>query len=346
MKKIITSLLILTAINANAQFSAFKPGVVADGVNYALPRTGITMDVTVRKVTYTPGDFARYADRFLHITNVQQTASTEWNINGISLQQCAEPDSLKYFTVKMKDKTVAPMAQLTDDGVIVAINNTVDLPEAKEFKKYTSDNRLDSKKYLTADILAATSIAKMAELTAQEILDIRDSKNAIKRGQVESMPKDGPSLKIVLDELNLQENALMQLFIGYRDTTITTETFKVVPEGDIKDEVVFRFSKKLGFVDADDLAGEPYYISIQNQNTVPQPTELEQKKRKIAGIVYNMPSLANVTLRNATSTIYEKELPFGQFGTIDVLSSTLFGKDSTTKVTFNPLTGGLLHIEK
>ena len=186
----------------------------------------------------------------------------------------------------------------------------------------------------------------MAELTAQEIFDIRESKNAIRRGQVESMPKDGASLKIVLDELDQQENALMQLFVGYRDTTTMSETYSVVPEADLEQDVLFRFSAKLGFVDADDLSGEPYYISIRDQHTVPLPTEAEAKKRKINGIVYNMPSIASVRIFTNSATLYDQDLPFGQFGTIDVLSATLFGKDATTQVTFNPATGALVNISK
>ena len=206
--------------------------------------------------------------------------------------------------------------------------------------------KLDPSPYMTEDILSATSTAKMAELTAQEILDIRESKNAIKRGQVESMPKDGESLKIVLDALDLQERSLMQMFVGYTDTLITSSSYSYLPTGDVDREVLFRFSRKLGFVDADDLAGEPYYLSVADKHTVPLPDEKAAAKRKIVGLVYNMPSLAKVTIETMDRTVYEQELPFAQFGTIDVLSPTLFNKGVTTKLTLNPVTGGILHLEQ
>ncbi len=347
IKKLTTLLFILhSSLYASAQVSEFRPGLVADGVNYALPMTGVRTDITAQKVVYTPGEFAKYADRYLHVQNVPQEASTTWQILNMDVYQYGEPDTLKYFTVKMKDKSVAPMAQLTDNGVLVSINTKVNIPTRSLPKPTATNHKLDGKKHFTAEILAATSTAKMAELAAQEIFDIRESKNAIKRGQVESMPKDGASLKIVLDELDEQENALMQLFVGYRDTSTVSETYSIVPLTDVERYVLFRFSKRLGFVDEDDLAGEPYYISIKDQHTVPMPTELEAKKRKITGIVYNMPSTASVRIFNATSTVYDKDLPFGQFGTVDVLNATLFGKDATTSVTFNPATGALVHIAK
>jgi hypothetical protein len=264
----------------------------------------------------------------------------------MDVYQYGEPDTLKYFTVKMKDKSVAPMAQLTDNGVLVSINTKVNIPTRSLPKPTATNHKLDGKKHFTAEILAATSTAKMAELAAQEIFDIRESKNAIKRGQVESMPQDGASLKIVLDELNRQEEALTQLFTGYADTTFTVRTFSLMPTDDIDRQVLLRFSRKLGFVDADDLAGDPYYISVKNQHSVVLPTESEKAKRKIDGLVYNMPGMAQVTISTMQGSVYERELPFAQFGTIDELSPTLFNKGATTKLTLHPATGGILHLEQ
>lgn len=348
MKRTIhTAILALTFFaGANAQVSEFHPGVAADGVNYYLPRTGIRADVKAIKVTYTPGEFAKYADRYLHIKNVKNTAETTWSLQNITVSPIGEPDTTKCFTVKMKDKSTMPMAQLTEDGVLVAVNTKVDLPSFATNEKTSTAHKLNAKKYMTAEILSATSNAKMAELVAQEIFDIRESKNAIKRGQADNMPKDGPSLKIVLDELDEQEDALTQLFVGYSDTLTVSECCTVVPDSEINKEILFRFSRKLGFVDVDDLAGEPYYISIKDLHTVVLPTEAEKKKRKIMGLVYNMPSNADVSIFSSSATLYNKDIPFGQFGTIDQLAPTLFAKGIATKVTFSHTTGALLHIEQ
>jgi hypothetical protein len=76
------------------------------------------------------------------------------------------------------------------------------------------------------------------------------------------------------------------------------------------------------------------------------PDEKEMAKRKIEGLVYNMPSMANVTISTMQGKVYEQELPFAQFGTIDMLSPTLFNKGATTKLTLHPATGGLQHLEQ
>ncbi len=333
-------------VMAQTQVAEFNPGIAANGVNYTLPKTVLKVDASAVKVVYTPGEFAKYAERYLHISGVEQEPSTQWILESLSVYQEGVPDTSKVFTVKLKDKTVAPMVQLTPSGILVAVNTRADIPEHALPESRTTHHQLDARQYLTEEILSATSTAKMAELTAQEILDIRESKNAIKRGQVESMPQDGASLKIVLDELNRQEEALTQLFVGYADTTFMARSFTVLPAEDVDEDVLFRFSRKLGFVDADDLAGEPYYMSVKDQRTVVLPDEREAAKRKIEGLVYNMPSMANVTISTMRGTVYEQSLPFAQFGTVDVLSPTLFNKGATTKLTMNPATGGIAQLEQ
>ena len=347
-RNIITALAVGLSLCAMAQtqVTEFNPGIAANGVNYMLPKTVLRVDASAVKVVYTAGEFARYADRYLHISGVVAEPATTWTITALSVSQEGVPDTSKVYTVKLKDKTVAPMVQLTPSGILVAVNTHTDIQESVLPEMRSTNHKMDARQYLTEDILSATSTAKMAELTAQEILDIRESKNAIKRGQVESMPKDGASLKIVLDELNRQEEALTQLFIGYSDTTFTAKSFTIIPDEDMEEHVFLRFSRKLGFVDADDLAGDPYYLSVKDKHTVVLPDTKEAAKRKIEGLVYNMPSMADVTISTMQSTLYKQELPFAQFGTIDMLSPTLFNKGATTKLTFYPATGGLQHLEQ
>jgi hypothetical protein len=206
--------------------------------------------------------------------------------------------------------------------------------------------KLNSNEYLTEEILSANSISKMAELTAAEIYDIRESKNAIMKGQVETMPKDGASLKIVIDELEKHEAALMQLFIGYEERGSEIKTFNYIPSEDEENKLLFRHSGKLGFVDNDDLAGNAYMIDVKNLHTTPIVEENPKEKKKLNGVMYNMPSLANVKIYTAQQTYLEKKIPVAQYGNEDILTNTLFNKGATTKVVFNHATGAIEKIEQ
>ena len=97
------------------------------------------------------------------------------------------------------------------------------------------------------------------------------------------MPKDGAALKLMLDNLDEQEQAMMQMFAGTTDRIEKSFTIRIKPEADMKEKVAFRFSKKLGMLDADNLSGEPYYISIINQETLP-PMDPKADVRLLDGI--------------------------------------------------------------
>ena len=337
----------LAFLGANAQVAVFNPAVTADGVNYILPKTELQVKVTAIKTVYTPGEYARYAERYLRLSDARSDAETAWRITSVTATTVGQPDTLKRYTVKVKDKNLLPKVQLTRSGLMMAINTNVDEEsDAKNVEAdYTTNNRLDYRQYFNEEMLSATSSSKLAELIAQEILDIRDSKNQITRGQVDAMPKDGASFQICLDALNLQEKALMQSFVGYTDTMYCTRVYTITPNEDVEKDVLFRFSKKLGYVDADDLSGEPIYVSIKDKHTVTIPTEKEAAKRKLTGLVYNVPSIADVHVASGSATYFSAEMPFAQFGTVDVLGPTLFGKEVTTKVTFDTATGGVKVIE-
>jgi hypothetical protein len=199
---------------------------------------------------------------------------------------------------------------------------------------------------MTEEILLAGSTNKMAELIAREIYNIRESKNSLTRGQADYMPQDGAALKLMLNNLETQEKALTEMFTGFTERTEQTFTFYVEPEKEIKDQVVFRFSNKLGVVKEDNLAGEPIYISVTNENTLPPANEEEKAKKKLEGIIYNIPGKASVTIKGNGKQYVNEEVFLTQFGETEVLIDNLFNKKVNTRVIFNTTTGGIVKIDK
>ena len=86
------------------------------------------------------------------------------------------------------------------------------LPTTKVIK---SDKKtLNGADFKTEEILSAGSTPKMAELTANEIYDIRENRALLTKGQADFMPKDGEQLRLMLANLDQQEEGLLQLFRG------------------------------------------------------------------------------------------------------------------------------------
>ena len=319
-----------------------------EGIVYFLPKTAIEVNFVITKTTYQPGEFSQYANRYLRISNISTQPATRWAIKKIEARPVGIPDSTKAYVVKLKDRSVLSNVELTDEGVIKAINTVAPQTDNGMKEVLEKPRKHESgKKYMTEEILLAGSTAKMAELTAKEIYNIRESKNLILRGQVDAMPKDGASLKLIIDNLDKQETAMMELFTGITDKEDKVYSIKIVPEKDIKDMVITRFSEELGVLQADDLGGEPIYISISCMNPVtPQPVPDNKKKAKIQGAIYNMPGKGNVVINFKHKDVINQEFLFGQFGVTEVLMEGLFNKKNNTKVVFDHTTGGILKIDK
>ena len=200
---------------------------------------------------------------------------------------------------------------------------------------------------MNEETLAAGSTAKMAELTAQDIYEIRESRNLLVRGQADNMPKDGEQLRLMLHQLDIQDRALTSLFIGTYDKDTIQQVFTIDPSESNYREVVFRFSEKLGLVDADDLAGVPYYILIEDLKTVPSPEPVDPKKKQkpVYGIFVNIPGRLRSTVSNAQGFIVANEFPAGQYGNVELLSGALFNKRYTTRLRLNSLSGAIEHLD-
>lgn len=348
IKKGILSIGLLTALTIQAQdVNTYTPGTTEEGVIYYLPKTQLEIKVTAIKKTYTPGELCQYANRYLRLANVSSQPSEYWELKSVTLQTIGVPDPQKAYAIKLKDKSVASQVELTENGIIKAINTTAPQEKiAPQTGLSEKSKRVDPRTFMTEEILLAGSTNKMAELIAREIYNIRESKNSLTRGQADYMPQDGAALKLMLNNLETQEKAMTEMFTGFTEQTEQTFTFNIEPEKEIKDQVVFRFSNKLGVLKENDLAGEPVYLSVTNENTLPPANEEEKAKKKMEGVIYNIPGKALVTISKNGKQVISEEVSLTQFGETEVLVDNLFNKKVNTRVIFNPTTGAIVKIDK
>jgi hypothetical protein len=203
---------------------------------------------------------------------------------------------------------------------------------------------------MNEEILAAGSTAKMAELTAQEIYDLRENRALLIKGQADFMPSDGAQMKMMLDQIELQGNALTSLFTGTVNKDTIETTLTVIPDGALKHQILFRLSQRLGIVDADDLSGEPYYITIEDLSNIPALDEAaaeknKKKKQPESGIYVNVPGRMRSTIERNGNVLSNAEMPAPQFGRVELLSGDLFNKRYTTHLWLNTLTGSVERLE-
>lgn len=352
MKKLILLISVLTTVPCLAQteVNSFFSGT-NEGVTYYLPDTRIEVTVNTACITSTPGEFYRYAERYLRIDNAISSSDSHWEMTGIKVNKAGVPNPQKMYTVKIGNSTASNVT-LNESGIIEAINRKVAISEVEEMQASSSGKKQnDASKYMTSEMLQATSTAKLAELTAKEIYTIRESKLAITRGLAENMPKDGLSMQLVLEELDKQEKALTELFTGRIDTVYQSHTYIIAPTAkcDTTKAVLLRFSRKLGVLDKDNLAGAPIYYNMRDLKSVKIPTAEELGKKKILkkeGICYNIPGKAEFTIHTGSRKLFHDEIPIAQLGVTEILSKTLFNKKNAAKVLFDTATGGIISIEE
>lgn len=320
------------------------------GTTYYLPKTALRFAVTVERTTYTPGQFAMYAFRYMKKNDVGLHPSVTYRVTDIQMTPIGVPDSTKQFTLNLDRKLSITEIDRDESGILLAINakgRQVTMPSA--FVPAQPKALPNPKDFMNEDILSAGSTAKMAELTAKDIYDIRESRAQLSRGQADFMPKDGAQLRIMMDNLDTQEHALLQLFEGttVKDTTETVFTY--VPQQAETRDVLFRFSKQLGITDADDLAGAPYYIMVTPQGNIPADEANDKEKEKEAkdnfGLSVNLPDKIQITLTHDGRIVNTYECYAGQFGKTEFLSAELFGKKNTSHIILNPVSGSIEKIE-
>lgn len=342
---LLISFLAAASTTAQTEVERFVPGSTLEGVAYYLPRTAFRITVIAEKTTIRPGDFHKYADRYLRLQNVPTEEDVQWSLKSITLEPFGKPDKDKAYSIKIKSKTVAPLVGLSRDGILLSINCDADesfLPDLPKPEKGPAPE--NPRSYMTQEILAAGSSAKMAELCAQEIYDIRESKNALIRGEADNTPKDGAQLKLMLEQLDKQASALESLFSGTSQTDTEVFSFFYDPQQETSRDVLFRFSQKLGVLDGDNLAGEPVTISLKIMETIPTTVPSEETAKKRAkmehGVYYNIPARTKINVTYNNQEYVSMETPMAQFGIVEILSSTLFDKKTNTQVTFFQTTGG------
>ena len=341
-------LLPTTLLSAIAIFCA-KAQTAEEAISYYLPKTAIHINLLIEKTTYEPGQFAPYARKYMKLDNVLLTPSTTYRILTTDMYAVAEPDSAKHFKLSLDNKHHIVKAIRSDNGLLLAIN--AEAKGVKPLPTFTPSPQKafpNPKDYMSQDIISATSTAKMAELTANEIYDIRDSRTQLTRGEADFMPKDGAQLKIMMTELDTQEKALLQVFAGTtrKDTTMTPLYF--VPRNETDREWILRFRKHFGLVDADDLSGTPYYISIAKTKSVDNEAEPEadKKDKNDIGLRVNIPAKMEATIFGGNkSQLARKVFTAPQFGKVEALSGELFGKKQSSKLVLDPLNGSILSIE-
>lgn len=334
------------------RFTASKANEYA--LVYSLPTTVLDITIETEHVVEQPGEFANYANRHLSITDAIRRPLNTVTVKSVTVTPRGVADPGNRWQVQFKAGAPVSMS-LTDAGIPLSINTDEvvlpgepKLPVAVDAKPTPLEGDA-ARQAVTLEISRSTSPSKKAELTAQRIFELREQRGELISGNAENMPPDGAALQVALDNLAAQEAALTAMFAGTRKTYTTVRTVTFVPgRNDSTDVVIARISPIDGLVDANDLTGEPLYLtmSVVDKAKLPVNERGEEKKFPKGGVAYVIPGSAEIAIsyggRTLSSTVYD----LAQLGVVFGIDPALFAdRKAPYFVQFSPVTGAIVRLD-
>ena len=324
------------------------PNKLEDGQKVV--RIGSTGNTETRYSSYEPRGYYRraHAERMVYSFEVKENSTLLTVQFAAFLEDPDDPSQPAQAGAHIADErpTTSVSVTLKKNGT-----NQIVKPVCSEYEASLNNSQLDlgivGKE--CNNYARNSSPARYKDWTTN-VYDLRENRNLLIKGQADFMPKDGEQLRLMLAQLQRQDEALTSLFAGTVSRDTTERTFFVCPAKPADTQVLFRFSRLRGLVDADDLSGEPFYITVQDLKTVPTlvvDAAAAKKKQKPneKGIYVNVPSKMRVTILQGNDIVGEAEHPAPQFGHVELLSDQLFNKRYTTRLTLNPVSGEVDRLE-
>ncbi|MEG1616359.1 MAG: DUF4831 family protein [Bacteroidales bacterium] len=349
MKKWILSLLSLAAISAFAQEATkITAGKHNDfGLAYSLPLTVVEVEIEATKITTKTGPYYKYAEKYLGVQEIVTEDLEYWEMNDVTMAATSIADPEKSYLVKFKSGN-PPSMYLTPEGVLWSVN--IEPPVEESVTERTKGEKAPAGtnpyySVLSEEQLSAGSTAKMAEVAAKQIYRIRESRLNLVTGDVDQLPADGKSFELIMNQLNEQETALTEMFLGTTKKTKVRKTVRYVPGAESERVVLFRFSKYMGVVGTEDLGGAPVYLNYKITENLTQQDSDEKKKDKNKGVAYIVPGKGVVSLVSGTKTLAEQEIQIAQLGETYQFPTNLFDdKKAPAKAILNPISGAVQEV--
>jgi len=351
LKISVAAAMLATAATATAQNTQRLAATKANdyALVYTLPQTRLAVTIEAEMTIKRPGEFYKYAKKYLNINNPITRESREATLKSAIVTTSGIPDDEERYAVQFKSGS-APFMILSANNVPLAVNTEktmkaagVSLPEPRQAAP-TPLETAAARQVVSEEMMQSQSTAKRAELAASALFAIRQTRNDLITGQAEQTPPDGKSLQLMLDNLEAQEQALMAMFVGTTSTWTDVATFNILPEDDINRMVIARISAIDGIVDANDLSGAPVYLNLKvtQRGQLPLNDKVEELPFPKNGFAYCIPGTAQITVTYDGRAYFDADKEIAQFGVIYGLAPNSFtDRKAPIFVIFDPATGAI-----
>ena len=147
-------------------------------------------------------------------------------------------------------------------------------------------------------------------------------------------------MKTILEEIDRQEKALVQLFMGTEIRRTKHVELAIDPATEMDSVMICIGEDSLRVC-----------VETFGYEQAPVDTKKKKKAKKDAPVpsqlYYNLPGKAHVTVSKANETLLDEMIPVAQLGISVPLSANLFdNEDARVKIRFDVNTGNVLYIQQ
>jgi len=333
---------------------------------YYSPKTVVVVDFTYSMEKEEPGIYARYAEAMIGADNAVTEARTVYTIEDIHIGTSTIPDYSRPHKVSTEGG-IPLLLNINEKGLLVGYNAPSCIEKNKQ-KQSAAKKQEDIKFKKTKntvipypeEALKAVNEQAQAFEVAKQIFHLRETRMYLLSGEIEHAPADGKAMDLVLTELNRQEKALTELFVGKRSKEILHKRMDYREiEVDRQNETTrcqakkyvypLFFSTENGFTNAENVDADSILTCVQLQIPPYHKTISKKDKKKkydVSEIVYNLPGYCDVNVVYKGQTLSERTIPLAQSGMDVPLPKELFSGSELPSIVFSEKTGNIISISK
>ena len=288
MKSILSLLLCTTLFVGNVAAQSTRvsrTGLVEENgcVEVIVPASPLAVDLVVEKEVVTVGPYARYAQKFLGVRGALSD-KTLYTVKEAHIALCPE-------RVPAESTLPADRIQMTNY-----------LGDEENFSRVPFDKRS----------LSDESLETAARNAANTLFSIRQHRMELITSEA-GEHVFGAGLQAALKELDRQEQAYTELFLGKRVVTTSVKRIVVVPDPAKQKYILCRFSTDRGVLPDSDLTGDIVLLQLDKEADCAFPlTPASPKAARTA--TYRVAADVACTLYCGTEIVTRTVLPLFEFG--------------------------------
>lgn len=328
---------------------------------FALPKTVLTITITLEKQIVKKGPYAEFAEKYIGIRNSPTKDFEKFLIKNIEISDHKIADTEQIFVIQYKNKLPWHSIIQQNDGVVLAINQTnVNIPDVST-KHYNFHFTNPSLEHIAYKELSQSSYFKekidtiykqikvdtnwvriavhkksvdtlkledKAKEAAQHIFDIRSKLFDLLTGEMETLPQ-GEAAKTIVEYLKSEEQEYLSLFLGKTYTTTIHYDFEVIPEQNHNEYLLAYFDPNKGIVRNPTKESKAIKINLNNYDSFKPYTivQLQYQKAQMKNVFpYRMPILSKLSVKLDEEILFKKNIWIYQFGKMMEIPVCFFKK--------------------